>query len=286
MGKTKDVENANTNEKLLREIRESIQQEGIELTKFMDMVASFADDIDEEHKRYRAAIKAMKQASGIDQYDVMKAADRQLKKLSQTESLMASSLKEKKADLNQLTARASEIDEKLGALRKQTDELVKERSLIADRRNAKDKEVAAVEESYKSVAEFLSNQIGQVKEKLNKFLSDEFKGEPVVEAVAVEDEPPLATQVETFTPSVSVSDEAEKVAQQAELPMVDSPLDAPDLQVSSPMDDDVALKNGASDKTRKQKECPSCSGTMDWYAMMKMWKCYVCGHEEKVRKKK
>ena len=279
------MENAETKDHLLKEIRESIQQEGIELKKFQDMVASFADDIEEEHKRYRAAIKALKQGSGIDQYDVLKAADRQLQKLNQTESLMASSLEQKRADLQQFVSRASSIDEKLKELRKQTDELEKERTIISDRRMSKEKEISAVEDSYKSVAEYLSNQIGRVKEKLNRYLSDEFKGEPVVEAVAVE-EPPLATQVESFTPSPTVSDEKVRMAEQAELPMVDSPFDDPDLQVSSPIADGVTSMKGANNLTRKQKECPSCNGTMDWYAMMKMWKCYVCGHEEQVRKKK
>ena len=276
------MENANIKEGLLKEIKDSIQKEGVELTKFLDMVASFADDIEEEHKRYRAAIKAMKQASGIDQYDVLKAADRQLKKLSQTESLMASSLEEKRADLNQLLSRASSIDTKLKELRKQVDELEKERTIISDRRTSKEKEINAVEESYKSVAEHLSKQIGLVKDKLGRYLAEDFNGKP---AEPVQSEVPLAAQVESFTSAPPENDE-ENRAGQAELPLVDSPFDTPEFQVSSPMGADMVSEKEGSNLTRRQKECPSCNGTMDWYAMMKMWKCYVCGHEEKVRKKK
>jgi hypothetical protein len=264
-----EVENSKAHNGLLKEIMDSIQQEGIELTKFLDMVASFADDIAEEHKRYRAAIKAMKQASGIDQYDVMKAAD--------------TSLEGKRADFKQLVSRAAEIDRKLKELNKQVQELERERSIISDRRAAKEKEIGAVEESYKSVAEHLSKQIGQVKDKLSKYLSEDFKGEPVVEALVAGE--PLAAQVDVFTPGPTEGGQGDMAREKDQGP-VDSPLDTPGLQVSSPMDNDAASEKGEGTQTRKQKECSSCSGLMDWYAMEKVWKCYACGHEEKVRKKK
>jgi len=277
------VENDDKKDSLLREIREAIKVDGPEFTMFLEMAASFADDIPEEHKRFRATITAMKQSSGVDQYDVLKAADRQLNKLTQTESMMNSSLSEKRADLKQLISRASGINEKLVALTKQVDELEKERTIISDRRAARESEINVAEESYKSVADMLAKQIGQVKEKIQKYLSDDYKGEPVVEALNID--APLATQVDTYT--VSPMDGLGESGA-GESPIVDSPLDSlatPDAGVSSPMDNGAENGEGSGPSPTRQKVCPACSGTMDWYAMMKMWKCYVCGHELKVKKK-
>jgi len=275
------VENADKKESLLWEIKEAIKVEGPEFTRFLEMVASFADDIPEEHKRYRASIKALKQSSDVDQYDVLKAADRQLKRLTQTESMMNSSLAEKRADLKQLISRASAINEKLVALSKQVDELEKERTIISERRATRESEINVAEESYKSVADKLAKQISQVKEKIQKYLSDDYQGEAVVEALVVDE--PLATQVDTYTSNpMSGFDDS---SGGGEAPVVDSPLDAQAAGVSSPMGNGGVNGAGKAPSSTRQKVCPACSGTMDWYAMMKMWKCYSCGHEEKVKKK-
>jgi len=273
------VDNANQKDSLLNEIRGAIQAEGPEFTKFLNMVASFSDDIPEEYKRYRAAIKAIKQSSGIDQYDLLKAADRQLMKLTQTETMMSSSLEGKRADLKQFILRSREINDKLNILKKQVDELEKERTIISDRRATKEAEIAVVEDSYKSVAGKLGKEIGLVKEKIQKYLSEDYKGEPLMGALV--DNEPLAAHIESFTAN-PMDDMAGAPAVETDFGAsgLGSPLDSQEDQVSSPM----GGGERAASSTR-QKVCPDCSGTMDWYAMMKMWKCYSCGHEEKVKKK-
>lgn len=275
---------------LLNEIREKLREVGPELGKFMDMVESFAEDLPEEHTRYRAAMKALKQGADIDQYDILKAADKQIEKLSGHDAMMAASLEGKRIELSTFSSKAQEIEGKINKLKVDMEVLEKERELISGRQQAKEQEVKTIENSYKAVADHLHSRITGVKEKINKYLSDEYKTEAPAEGKPEEKqaEKPAAPPKK---PEKEKAPETEDLLEQIQLTPVEdeekaeaqpAAETAPSF-LSSPMGEDDAAKKKPS--SNKQKVCPSCSGTMDWYAQMKMWKCYVCGHEQKTRKK-
>ena len=232
--------------KLLKETRSVLAKAGPEFTKFLEMVASFGDEIPDEYKRYRAATKALKAASSVSPSDINNAADLQIAKLREQAKSFGANLQGRKAELNEITMHSDELDSRLSELKQQLAALEGDKARAQEKFASKDREIKGFEDNFKKVAQKIEQHIRGVKDKLKRYLSEDYK-------------PELSGSMQ-----MSLTPEDEE---------------------SSPYTggDDGSIKPLAGAKkptSNKERLCAVCNGKLDYYAMNKMWKCFVCGHEE------
>lgn len=159
--------------RLREELSKEIEGEGEALGKFLGLVASFAEIIPEEDKRFGAAVKALAQTSGLHPEDIMRAADSRLAKLKKLEEGLSEAAESWREDLGALEARAEEIKGLISKLREQVLGLEEEEKEILDRIASSDDELDSAKEAIEKAAGDLAEEINGIKDKLAKYGPEE-----------------------------------------------------------------------------------------------------------------
>jgi DNA repair exonuclease SbcCD ATPase subunit len=241
--------------KLQEELRDEIEREGEGLKKFLDLVASFTDIIPEEGKRYHAAMKALSHAADLTSQHVVEAANRQIAALKKQRDGFARSVADRRTELKALSRKSQDIKSQIANLQNRIRRMEEEERELMESVAAGERELESAEDAFANIVENLEYEIADTRKKVMAYLLNEV---PEAEDTAI---PEIPVGSEQAVPSIRGAEEPDRGD-------VTIKLTPPETQESGPGSD------------AKQKSCPVCNNRMEWYGVKKMWKCFVCAHEE------
>jgi ribosomal protein L37AE/L43A len=230
--------------RLRDEIIKDIGSRDLIFGKFLELLEALRHVIPGEENLYHAALKSLSTTSGISQKDVLGAADTRLSELKRLGEAFKSALGGWRDDVKGMESKSLEIRKEISKFREKIGQLEKEERQILDGMAARSKEIELAQNGIAVLMSDIAAEITGIKAKLEEFASERGPLQPVSPPDSVKD-----NGLET-----DVSGGAVEVELQ---PM------------SAPQD------------TEGSKKCSVCGGQSMWYESEKIWKCYVCGHEDK-----
>lgn len=160
-------------------LKAEIAKKGEGLKKFLDLVASFDGIIEEEPKRFQAAMKAVKASHGMDEYDVIKSVDAQIAELKNQRQSMVGSISDKRIELRDYTDTAKDYRDKIEGLRKEIEDLEAKKKEALTRADAIESEMKAFESNFDKISNEIENELNALKGKIISYISAaNGKGEP------------------------------------------------------------------------------------------------------------
>ncbi|MCC7202652.1 MAG: hypothetical protein IT393_08365 [Nitrospirae bacterium] len=176
MGASTKNKRANVNADLsidLSHLHEEIKKEisGVNGTfdKFRGLLDSFRDIIPEEKQRYQAAIKALSCTSGLNQNEILGAADGQLSELNKFEKKFKSSLPNLRDEQKRMESKSLEIRIEISALREKIARLELEEQEILSSTASRDDERKSIEKEIDNVLSGIAEEITEIKRRVVEF---------------------------------------------------------------------------------------------------------------------
>lgn len=228
--------------RLRREIIKEIESKNEICRQFRGLVESLRCVIPEEEKRYLAAIKTLSTTFGLSQEDVLKAADRQLTELKTLKEELISALPDWRDDLKVMESKSLEIRNEISKLREKIIQLETEQQEILDGMAVREKEMELAEKGMEDLLEDIAAEIIDIRRKIGESTAERVSSRSI--------KPPHSTN------SKSGMEESNSASER-------------DFREVS-----------ARQEIEGGKKCSVCGGQMHLYLKEKMWKCFVCAHEE------
>jgi ribosomal protein L37AE/L43A len=231
--------------RLRDEIIKDIERKDETFGKFRGLLESLSDVVPEEEKRYRAAIKALSFTSGLTRGDVLEAVDRRLSELKEMGKAFTSALPAWRADLKVMESKSEGIRNEISMSRKKMSQLEEEEREILDGMAELARKVELAENGIDGLLTDIAAEITGVKVKAEESVDDKISLPPLRPGDSFKNSRRTADII-TVVPESSF--------QEASLPQ--------------------------DQNAEEWKKCPVCGGRAMWYLKKKVWKCYVCAHEE------
>lgn len=231
--------------RLRNEIIKDIESKDEIFGKFLGLLETLRDVIPGEEKRYHAAIKILSATSGLSQKDVLKAADTRLTELRKLDEAFMYALADRRDDLKVMESKSLEIRDEISRFREKIGQLEEEEQKILNAMAVRSGEIELAENGIEGLLADIAAEITGVKAKVEESIAER----------------ELPQTVRSWDP-VKVKNDRLATDGSADARGGDFP------EVS------------ASQDTEDRKRCSVCGGQAIWYQTEKIWKCYVCAHEE------
>lgn len=233
---------------LVAEIKKMAEAPDRTFGKFCEILSFLEENIPDEKKLYRTAIKALYTASEQTRQDVLKSAGIQLEEIKTVEAEVMAALPDVRAEFQIMESRLREIRDEESNLREKLAGLELEEQEIAAEMAEKQKEAGAAAETLGKVFVEIRDEIIGIKTKLESFIAEE-------EATA-----------ETAPPKSALPDSAAT--------------GLPDAPKGPAGEAGKAGEISGIRNVKPQKKCPHCGSQLNFFLNEKKWMCYVCAYEE------